>query len=151
MALWIADPTVSTSERQIQDLRMELDRNAPTDRTRIRCSVLLISQHPGDKELLQEFLTVLACTLESASSWAAAMRILKRQSVGVVICESQLPGSTWEQVLSCLARLAHPPPLIVISRSRACCGACSGSLRAFRRAARDPHDTARVGRTEIET
>jgi DNA-binding NtrC family response regulator len=116
VALWISDPTVSTSERQIQDLRMELDRNAPTDRTRIGGSVLLISQHPGDKELLQEFLTVLACTLESASSWAAAMRILKRQSVGVVICESQLPGSTWEQVLSCLARLAHPPPLIVISR-----------------------------------
>jgi CheY-like chemotaxis protein len=155
---------------------MALDRNAPTDRTRIRYSVLLISQHPEDKELLQEFLTVLACTLESASSWAAALRTLKRQSFGVVICESQLPDSTWEQVLSCLARLAHPPPLVVISRladeqfmgsgvepvrirrfskaisprrSRACCGACSGPLRAFRHAARDPHDTTRVGGTEI--
>ena len=91
-------------------------RKAPTDRTRIGYSVLLISQHPEDKDLLQEFLTVLHCRLESALSWAAATRILKYQSFGVVVCESQLPDSTWEQVLSCLARLAHPPPLIVISR-----------------------------------
>jgi CheY-like chemotaxis protein len=112
----ISDLTVFTSERQIQNLRMTLDRDAPTGRPRIRDSVLLISQHPEDKELLQQFLTALACPLESASSWAAAMRTLQRQSFVVVICESQLPDSTWEQVLSSLGRLAHPPPLIVISR-----------------------------------
>jgi len=156
---------------------MALDRNAPTDRTQIRSSVLLISQHPEDKELLQEFLTVVACTLESAPSWAAAMRTLKRQSFGVVICEptagrnlgtstllaspSLIPaalgcdftprrravmGSGIEPV-----RIRRISKAIGPRRSRACCGACSGLLRAFRRAARDLHDTTRMGRTEIET
>jgi hypothetical protein len=97
---WISDPTVSAPERQIQNLRMALDRKAPTDRTRIAYSVLLISQHQEDKEFVQEFLTGLPCRLEWPSWWAAAMR-------------TNLPISTWEQVLS---RLAHPPHLIVISR-----------------------------------
>jgi len=41
------------------------------------------------------------------------MRTLKHQSFGVVVCQSQLPDSSWEQVLSYLADL---PPFIVISR-----------------------------------
>jgi hypothetical protein len=93
---------------------MALDRNAAADRTRIADSVLLISQHPEGKELLKEFLTYF---LVGSKGVVVGRRDANPKAPGgVVVCESQLSDSTWEQLLSSLARLADPPPLIVISR-----------------------------------
>jgi DNA-binding response OmpR family regulator len=45
------------------------------------------------------------------------MQVLERQSVQVVIAESELPNWSWKKVLNDLRRLAEPPQLIVTSRT----------------------------------
>lgn len=49
-------------------------------------------------------------------TWRAALAFLREHSVGVVICDKELPDGSWRDLLEGLYRFTPPPSLIVSSR-----------------------------------
>jgi DNA-binding response OmpR family regulator len=54
--------------------------------------------------------------LHHADSLASALTELRRQEIGVVVCERDLRPGTWVDMLERLRSLPEAPPLIVTSR-----------------------------------
>lgn len=82
-----------------------------------KISVLAIGEFAADRLLLQDICRKSGWRLTEARDHRAAMQILDRQPVHVVIAESELPNGNWKRVLSDLRRLPNPPQLIVTSRT----------------------------------
>ena len=49
-------------------------------------------------------------------SWQEALDRLKGYRTPVVICETELPDASWQDVLAGLSRMPEPPVLVVSSR-----------------------------------
>ena len=71
----------------------------------------------SDRKLLQEIFQKSGWRLLEARDRRLALRLLEHNPVHVVIAESELPNWGWKKILSDLRRLAHPPQLIVTSRT----------------------------------
>jgi DNA-binding response OmpR family regulator len=80
-------------------------------------SALAIGAFEQDRPLLQEIFRNLGWTLLEARDRRRAMQYLEKQTVDVVLAESDLPNWNWKKVLNDLRRLAKPPQLIVASRT----------------------------------
>jgi DNA-binding response OmpR family regulator len=78
--------------------------------------VLLISPFEADHRDLREILRHSDWRQHDACTRKEAFDFLKDNPAPLVICESELPDGTWEDVLSHIALLEHPPALVVTSR-----------------------------------
>lgn len=79
-------------------------------------SALLVGEYKGDRLLVQEVFRKFGWKLFEARDRKRAIECLDRNSVHVVIAESDLPNWNWKRVLNDLRRRAKPPQLVVTSR-----------------------------------
>jgi DNA-binding response OmpR family regulator len=77
---------------------------------------LAISPFEADRRLLTNLLNRSGSRALGVSSRQEALPFLREGSVPVVICDSELPDGTWQELLNDLALLEHPPLMIVTSR-----------------------------------
>ena len=78
--------------------------------------VLSVSADRADHSALSEVLKPWGGTIHEAGSAASAYDRLKKEEIGVVLCERDLGNENWIDLLKVLFRLQHAPPLIVTSR-----------------------------------
>ena len=74
---------------------------------------LVISPSEDDHSYLRNVFESLRRRLYSARSCGDGLRLLEVRGIDLVICDRELPGGTWEDVLAAAARLAVAPPVIV--------------------------------------
>jgi DNA-binding response OmpR family regulator len=79
-------------------------------------AVLVVSPFEGDLRSLRGTLAPLNWTLYAATGSVEAMEILRRTSVPVILCESELPDGGWRDLLAAVAGLQCPPLIIVTSQ-----------------------------------
>ena len=80
-------------------------------------SALLVGEYESDLPLLRGVFRDAGWLLWEAPDRARALACLKRHPVQVVISEKDGPRWHWKKVLQDLRKLAHPPQLIVTSRT----------------------------------
>src|ERR1700691_3050424 len=78
--------------------------------------VLLISPFDEDHQHLRDILKHSNWQQHSARTQEEAFEFLRENVAPVVICESELPDSNWQDVLCRLGRMRCPPLLVVTSR-----------------------------------
>ena len=79
-------------------------------------SALLISGDEEDHGFLDQVFFQRRWMLFSAQSVEGALSFLRQNPTPVVICERDVPGGGWKEILSAVQHLARPPLLIVTSR-----------------------------------
>jgi CheY-like chemotaxis protein len=77
---------------------------------------LAISPSKEDLSFLQRMFDDAGWKLLTAHTYQDGIVQLSRELIPVVLCECQVPGGDWKDVLSQLAPLLDPPRLIVVSR-----------------------------------
>jgi DNA-binding response OmpR family regulator len=80
-------------------------------------SALMVGEYDSDRVLVHDLFRKLGWRLFEARDRRRALDYLDRHPVQVVLAESGTPRWSWKRVLSDLRRLAHPPQLIVTSRT----------------------------------
>jgi len=80
-------------------------------------TALAVGEFENDRALLREICNAAGWRLYEARDRRHAMHFLESNPVQVVLAESELPNWDWRKVLYDLRRLAHPPQLIVTSRT----------------------------------
>ena len=80
-------------------------------------TALAVGEFASDRELLHDIFSASGWNLLVAQDRRHAMQLLERNSIQVVLAESQLPNWSWKKVLNDLRRLATPPQLVVASRT----------------------------------
>ncbi len=81
-----------------------------------RATVLGISPLAADHAFLEDLFRNTDLELRAVSTRCEALPWLRDESVAAVICERELPDGSWKDILKELARLDHPPQLVVSSR-----------------------------------
>jgi len=79
-------------------------------------TVLAVSPYEEDHVLLRHIFSHSNWHILGARSGGEASAILRAAAIPVILCESELPDSTWIEVLRETERLSVPPLLIVTSR-----------------------------------
>jgi DNA-binding NtrC family response regulator len=79
-------------------------------------TVLSVSPVEEDHMSLQAIVGHSTWTLFKAHSVSAALALLQRHEISVILCESDLMPGTWIDMLENIGRLPHPPSLIVTSK-----------------------------------
>ena len=82
-----------------------------------RVSAVAIGEFGADRLLLHDVFAKPGWRLFEARDRRHAMRLLESTPVQVVIADDELPNWKWKRILTDLRRLAHPPELIVTSRT----------------------------------
>ena len=77
--------------------------------------VLVISPLEEDHDRLRLILQHSQWRQHDTRTQKEALAFLHDNPTQVVICESELPDGTWQDLLSQLGRMQHPPMLIVAS------------------------------------
>lgn len=80
-------------------------------------SALMVGEYDNDRMLLHDVFRKFGWRLFEACNRRRAMECLDRHPVQVVLAETSTPRWNWRRVLRDLRRLAHPPQLIVTSRT----------------------------------
>jgi DNA-binding response OmpR family regulator len=80
-------------------------------------SALLVGEYQSDRLVLHDIFRDAGWRLYEAPDRRRALDCLDRHAVHVVISEKNGPRWHWKRLLSDLRRLAHPPQLIVTSRT----------------------------------
>jgi DNA-binding response OmpR family regulator len=80
-------------------------------------SALLVGEYETDRPLLKDVFARFGWRLFEARNRRHALQCLARNPVQVVIAESNIPRWHWKLLLEDLRSLAHPPQLIVTSRT----------------------------------
>ena len=78
--------------------------------------VLIVGLFEGDESAWEQVLGGHSGEEKRAPSVREALKLLKQNSVRVVICERHLPDGTWKALLESMAELNDPPALIVACR-----------------------------------
>ncbi|MGA2579783.1 MAG: response regulator [Bryobacteraceae bacterium] len=78
--------------------------------------VLLVSPFDEDHLHLRDILKHSNWQQHEARTQKESFEFLRENVAPVVICESELPDGTWQDVLSRLGRMKCPPLLVVTSR-----------------------------------
>jgi DNA-binding response OmpR family regulator len=81
-----------------------------------RNRALCISPAKDDQAALRRILDGIAWRLCAVSSCHEAVEQLRRGSVSIVLCDSELEDGSWKDVLNHIRGVAHPPLLVVTSR-----------------------------------
>jgi DNA-binding response OmpR family regulator len=79
-------------------------------------TVLAISPVADDHTFLRNIFSHSNWQLDNARTWQEALVRLGRHRTPVVICETELPDASWQDVLSGLSQMTEPPVLVVSSR-----------------------------------
>ncbi len=79
-------------------------------------AALFISPCAEDHRLLREICWQQDWTLFSAKTFAAAVQMLERRNVPVIILERNLSHGTWQDALAFFQHSDAPPLVIVVSR-----------------------------------
>ncbi len=79
-------------------------------------NVLLISPFDEDHRHLRDILKHSNWQQHGARTQRDSLEFLKENVTPVVICDSELPDGTWQEVLCRLGRMQCPPILVVTSR-----------------------------------
>jgi DNA-binding response OmpR family regulator len=79
-------------------------------------NVLLVSPFDEDHRHLRDILKHSNWQQHAARTQREAFDFLRETVTPVVICESDLPDGTWQDVLSQFGRMQCPPMLVVTSR-----------------------------------
>ena len=89
------------------------------DDTAHECSVsaLFVGGYEEERWLVQEVFRECGWQFFEAPDRRRATECLKRHRIQVVIVKSDMPDWSWQEVLNHLRGLAHPPLLIVTSRT----------------------------------
>jgi DNA-binding response OmpR family regulator len=87
--------------------------NSPEDSV---CA-LLLGEHDDGRLLIQQVFRDAGWRLLEACDRKKAQQHLNQDPIHVVIARCEAPGWDWKQVLRNLRRRAHPPQLIVTSRT----------------------------------
>jgi len=90
-------------------------RQAAAD-LRKRLPVLVVSPFEEDYQILRKIADGRGWDLREARHISAAMKILVREAIPVVICERELPVGDWKMLLEAVQLLPAPPQLIVSCR-----------------------------------
>ena len=80
-------------------------------------SALLVGEYQQDRPLVHDVFQTLGWRLFEARDRYRALRCLASNPVHVVLAESNVPNWSWRRMLRDLRRRAHPPQLIVTSRT----------------------------------
>ncbi len=78
---------------------------------------LLVGEYPDDRLFLRGIFRDAGWHLWEASDRSRALVCLDSQTVQVVLSETGGPGWQWGKLLHDIKQLAHPPQLIVTSRT----------------------------------
>ncbi len=78
-----------------------------------RVTVLLVSPEEQDHRYFQSLFSRTRWTLHGAYSSAAALELLSRQVIPVVVAEARLPGRGWEEILRAAEKLPAPPKTVI--------------------------------------
>jgi DNA-binding response OmpR family regulator len=87
-------------------------------------TVALVGFAKPEQEFLQELFACVSClqpshgdlALQLRASVAAILKALRRDPITVVLCDRDLLGDAWKELLEQFACLSQPPCLIVTSR-----------------------------------
>jgi len=79
-------------------------------------NVLLISPFDEDHQHLRDILRHSKWQQHAARTQREAFEFVRENVTPVVICESELPDGTWQQVLTQFGLMQCPPLLVVTSR-----------------------------------
>lgn len=97
-----------------QESRLAIPQSKPVDSLRAH-RVLVVDDEESIREIVQEGLTARGMHVDCAESSEAALSHLQSNPCDVVICDSNLPGLTGEQLLEHLrARPSDPQPAFVL-------------------------------------
>jgi DNA-binding NtrC family response regulator len=78
-------------------------------------TALLVSPYEQDRIALDQIFWQEKWELAAVASLDSALTFLSHTTVPLVICERELPGFTWKDVLSRTSALGHAPNVVVIS------------------------------------
>jgi DNA-binding response OmpR family regulator len=78
--------------------------------------ILSLSPCADDHAALSDILEPYEWTMHRASTLSDSKQLLRRHSIGVVVCDRDLPPHSWKDLLSEVAGLPKPPLIIVTSR-----------------------------------
>jgi two-component system response regulator PilR (NtrC family) len=78
--------------------------------------VLAVSPRESDASALTHILGHSAWTLLTAPDLASARQLLTQHNVHVVLCDTELPDGTWQDMLNAIADSSDAPQLIVTAR-----------------------------------
>ncbi|MCK9284697.1 MAG: EAL domain-containing protein [Rhodocyclaceae bacterium] len=96
---------------------MATGETAQTDKAK-PLSILLIEDNPGDRRLVQEMLDECAgvpCTLHHAEQIGAAIPVLEREAIDIIILDLGLPDGSGLDTLVKTHALAPGTPIVVLS------------------------------------
>ena len=102
----------------IQSREKSVMREQPATETHSSRVVTVLSVSPDDQDHrhLQSIFEHSNWKLHKAGSLAAALEILRRHEVPVVLCECDLKPGTWKELLEHCESAPNPPTVIVASR-----------------------------------
>lgn len=80
-------------------------------------SVLAVSPHQGDIQLLSRILEHSAWKFQSAAGVAQAREVLLQRRAQVVLTDHSFPDGTWKDVLQAVSALPDPPCVLVLARN----------------------------------
>ncbi|MFN7994451.1 MAG: response regulator [Bryobacteraceae bacterium] len=78
--------------------------------------VLLVSPFDEDHQVLQDILRHSKWEQYAARTRKEALKVLRKESIPVAICESELPDGDWKDLLNDLGGARKAPELVVTSR-----------------------------------
>ena len=84
--------------------------------TSARVTILSVSPCADDHGALADILQPSKCPLYRASTLPAAIQLMSRHHIGVVVCERDLHPYSWKDLLGGVAAYPSPPLVIVTSR-----------------------------------
>ncbi len=89
------------------------DHHGPRDRV----AVLAVSPYRADHGTLRNIFSHTRWELHGATDCRQAIEFLKRNKVGVLVCDSELPDGRWTDLLDNIARIPESPLLVVSARN----------------------------------
>lgn len=81
-----------------------------------KINLLAISPDKGDRQSLESILDMSRWSIQGASSYREATRLIRESGPSLILCERDLPDGSWKDVFREAGVLRNPPPVVVVSR-----------------------------------
>jgi DNA-binding response OmpR family regulator len=78
-------------------------------------SILSVSGDRADHVALRRALAEIPCQIVTTNTCQAALPLLHRGQMSIVICESNLPDGTWRDMLKSLNTSLEEKPILIVS------------------------------------
>ena len=94
-------------------LRAKVCPGRPYRREMKKLQILAVSASETDQQALSRILAPMRWAVHRAYSRVQAIEIMRRKSISVVLCDSDLPDGSWKDILHESVREPNPPYVIV--------------------------------------